>query len=87
MIAALVVFHYARPEMEYGILRYFGVEVRTNWLTDLRLWYAGLLVCCALISLFSLYINRTRVKHHPHRVRYNLVLLLLISVVMLIGVL
>lgn len=87
MLAALVIFHYARPELDYGILRYFGVDVRSHWMAELKFWYAFLLVVCAVISLCSLYINRTKVKHRPHRIRYNLVLLLLISVTLLIGVL
>jgi hypothetical protein len=59
LIGALVVFHYARPEHDYGLLRYFGADVRTTWIADLRNWYA-LLVGCALVSIISLIISHGR---------------------------
>lgn len=82
LIVALVLFHYGRPELETGIIRYFGIEVRKVWLPEFRFWYAFMLSCCALISIVSLWVNRSRVKHH-HRIRYNVVLLLLVSMFLL----
>ncbi|MGP7734135.1 hypothetical protein [Oceanimonas smirnovii] len=38
-ILLLVLFHYARPEQQYGYMRYLEVEVRTGWLTLPALWF------------------------------------------------
>lgn len=85
LIVALIVFHYGRPELEYGVLNYFGIEVRRTWLPEYFLWYIGLLSSCSVISLYSLYINRTRVAHKPHRLRFNTVLLLLVCITMILS--
>lgn len=84
LIGALILFHYGRPELEYGILNYFGFTVRKVWLVEFKFWYFVLLTCCCLTSLLSMFVNRNRVKHHRHRVRYNTVLLLLIAFAMML---
>ncbi|OYD25206.1 hypothetical protein [Oceanimonas baumannii] len=35
----LILFHYGRPEQQYGYMRYLEVEVRTGWLTLPALWF------------------------------------------------
>lgn len=41
-IILLVLFHYGRPEQDFGYLRYQDIAVRAEWLTLHRVWfYAG----------------------------------------------
>jgi hypothetical protein len=82
-IVALVVFHYGRPEQSYGVLQYFGIIVRADWIPDLRHWYQSLLRICCGLSLVSLLVNHSRVKT-KNRVRFNTVLLLLVTLTLLL---
>ncbi|MGO1247564.1 MAG: hypothetical protein ACTHY5_08895 [Oceanisphaera sp.] len=42
-ILLLVLFHYGRPEQEFGYLRYQDISVRAQWLTLHLFWvYAGI---------------------------------------------
>ena len=79
-IIALIVYHYARPEQDYGIFRYRGIAVRDHWIADLRIWFELLLAVCAGLSLITLIINKRLMKRKTDRFGYNLVLLLLICV-------
>ncbi len=38
-ILLLVLFHYGRPEPDFGYLRYLGIPVRTEWLTLPAYWF------------------------------------------------
>ncbi|WP_375057900.1 hypothetical protein [Zobellella sp. DQSA1] len=38
-ILLLILFHYGRPEQEFGYLRYLEVEVRTHWLSLPTFWF------------------------------------------------
>lgn len=59
-LAALVVFHYARPEIAYGMQEFWGVEGRREWSESLSLYLMILLVCCMLLSLVVLILKRQR---------------------------
>ncbi|MFT4926617.1 MAG: putative membrane protein SirB2 [Phenylobacterium sp.] len=86
-IIALVVYHYGRPEMDYGVFRYHGIAVRDHWLEESRLWYEGLLMVCVFLNLISLAINKKVMRRHQDRLRYNVVSLLLICIAILVQLL
>ncbi len=79
-VVALVLFHYARPELETGVARYFNLSVRDNWIVSLKVWLEGFLVLCCVFSLISMGINFRRLRRKGDRFQYNLIILLLVAV-------
>lgn len=78
-IVALLLFHYARPEMDSGIARYYGVEIRHHW----DPFYSNSLLyvvwCSCLFSLLSLFLGVKRSRRSSDNRRYNLTLLVLVT--------
>ncbi|PAJ73652.1 hypothetical protein CJF42_14645 [Pseudoalteromonas sp. NBT06-2] len=79
-IAALVMFHFARPEIEYGIVRYFGLSVRKAWLSNPKDILLFLLYTCSFISILAMVIGRVRNRRRHDAQRYNLFMLLLVCI-------
>jgi hypothetical protein len=80
-IAILVLVQYARPEMNSGLVRYYNITIRTEWLPQLSdLIFLLLCICCG-ISISSLVFNHYRVSNNSGNHLYNLILLGLISIV------
>ncbi|WP_199611629.1 hypothetical protein [Flocculibacter collagenilyticus] len=86
-VAALIVFHYARPELEYGLLKYWGISVREHWVLSLKDILFGLLVVCSCLSLLSMYYNKKRLRRKQDHFRYNFMLLFLVSVATMLSIL
>lgn len=59
-LAALLVFHYARPEFISGVQAFWGVTGRQEWSPALSLYLVSLLVVCVVISLLVLFLKRKR---------------------------
>lgn len=59
-IAALLVFHYARPEFISGVQAFWGVTGRQEWSSSLIFYLFGLLVTCVAISVTVLILKRLR---------------------------
>ena len=59
-LAALIVFHYARPEFISGVQAFWGVSGRQNWSASLSVYLVGLLLVCVLISMLVLVLKRQR---------------------------
>ncbi|KXI30866.1 hypothetical protein AX660_04120 [Paraglaciecola hydrolytica] len=59
-LAALIVFHYARPEFVSGVQAFWGVSGRQNWSYSLSIYLAGLLLVCVLISILVLILKGKR---------------------------
>lgn len=78
-VAALIMFHYARPEIEYGIVKYFSLEVREAWLAQPKNILMSLLYACAGLSFVGMILGRIRSRRQSDNQRYNLILLLLVS--------
>lgn len=76
-LIALIVFHYARPQIDYGFLKYKDVVVREHWDAEYLPWYLMLLWGCMAITLFDLGVRILRRHRHRHHHYYNLVILLL----------
>lgn len=59
-LAALIVFHYARPEFVSGVQAFWGVTGRQQWLSSLSMYLVILLFVCVLISVLVLILKRQR---------------------------
>ncbi len=86
-LAALIVSHYARPEMDSGLVRYLGLDVRDYWRPRLTFWLVYLLWGCVLVSVVSFLLNRARLKRRSDHLHFNIILLLLSSSGMLFYIL
>lgn len=76
-VLALVMAHYARPEMDTGLVRYWGIEVRTDWRPKLTLYLQYMLWATAAISGISLVLNYLRSRRRNDHLHLNIILLLL----------
>ncbi len=83
LLVALIIFHYARPEMEYFVYQLVEqqVQVRTSWLTELKTWLELTLYFCLTLGVSTILLNQTRLKRRTDRQRYNVYMLVLISLV------
>lgn len=79
-ILALLLVHYARPEMDTGLVRYWDIEIRGDWHPALTNWLQAMLYGTALLSAISLVLNRLRLRRKDDRLHFNLVILLLASI-------
>ena len=82
-IAALIVFHYARPELISGVQEYWGVEGRQDWSFSLSYYLLGLLAICTSLSLGVLILRKYRNRRESDYFGINVVILLLISITVL----
>ena len=76
-VLALVMAHYARPEMDTGLVRYWGIEVRTDWRPKLTLYLQYMLWATAALSGISLVLNYLRSRRRNDHLHLNIILLLL----------
>lgn len=83
-IACLVVAHYASPELDTGIVRYWGLEIRSDWHPLLTRYLRYMLWAVTLLSGFSLLLNRLRVRRRGDHLHFNIIMLLLTSVGLLL---
>ncbi len=86
-LVALVISYYAAPESNYGILRYYGIDVRQFWLTPLTGYLYILLWLSALGSYVALMIDKYRSRRRIDNPHYNLMLLLAINIIWLVIIL
>lgn len=84
MAAVLILVHDARPEMNSGLVRYWGIEIRTHWRADLTAIIEILLWCNAALSLLAIAINRLRLRRKDDNRYYNLWLLGALSTALLL---
>lgn len=77
-ILSLILFHYARPEMEFGIMRYFAIEARDYWLAKPKNMVTVLLLLSTLISAIVIFLKQLRAKRHSDSVGANQIGLVLI---------
>ena len=76
-LLALVLAHYARPEMDTGLVRYWGIEIRTDWRPKLTLYLQLMLWLIAALSVASLLLNYLRSRRRNDHLHLNIILLLL----------
>lgn len=83
-VVALGITHMAKPEFNSGLVRYWNIQIRTEWHPELTPQLIYILWWCCGISLLSILLNRARLRRAGDRMRYNVVVLLLISAAMLV---
>lgn len=84
LVVALILFHYARPDLVYGFQQYWGMEENTSWsesyLNALRI---TLQVCLGL-SLVSIILRSRRTRRRNDRFGINLFILSILAVISLL---
>ncbi len=83
-VIALGLTHMAKPEFNSGLVRYWGITIRTYWHPELTPQLMYLLWWCCGISLLSILANRARLRRAGDRMRYNVLVLLLMSTALLV---
>lgn len=76
-LLAMIIAHYARPEMNTGLVRYWGIEIRSEWHPMLTVYLQYFLLASAISSGLSLLLNRLRLRRRTDHLHFNIVLLLL----------
>jgi hypothetical protein len=84
---ALVMSYYAAPESNYGVLRYYDVDIRQFWLTPLTGYLYILLWLSALGSYLALMLDKYRNRRNADNTHYNVVFLLTVNLIWLIYIL
>lgn len=85
-VAALIVFHYARPELISGVQEYWGGEGRQDWSYSLSYYLLALLGFCTSISLSVLILRKFRNRRQNDYFGINVIILLIVSVTVLIWI-
>ena len=83
-LVAMIIAHYARPEMDTGLVRYWGIEIRDEWHPRLTAFLQYFLTFAALLSGLSLAMNRLRARRRNDHLHFNIVLLLIGSLSLLL---
>ncbi len=83
LVAALLVLHYARPDFITGVQNYWGIEGRDFWSREHLDDLLTLLQICLVITLVAFTMHTRRNRRKSDSFGYNLIILLVISVLSL----
>ena len=83
LIGALVVFHFARPEMVTGLQTYWGIEGRTTWSEEHVDALIMLLQLCLGMTLLTMLLRSRRNRRREDNYGVNLFILAGISMLSL----
>ena len=86
-LIALILSYYAAPDHDYGVLRYYGVEIRQFWLTPLTGYLYMLLWLSALGSYLALMTDKYRRRRRSDNTNYSLIFLLTVNLTWLVYIL
>lgn len=86
-LIALVMSYFAAPDDDYGILRYYDVEIRKFWLAPLTGILYIMLWVSALTSYLALMVVRYRSRRQVDNNEYNMWFLIIVNLVWLIYIL
>ena len=78
-VVAMLVFHYARPELETGFMQMLGVDSRDDWSVPLTGYLLILLLICFCLSLAALVIRQKRARRLQDGPWLNLMILTCLS--------
>lgn len=74
-VGAMMVFHFARPELESGLSRFWGEPVRQEWDAELTGWLYVMLFVCALSSILLIFLRKHRSRRKNESQAANLIIL------------
>ncbi|AWL11807.1 hypothetical protein HMF8227_01329 [Saliniradius amylolyticus] len=83
-VLALVLFHYARPELITGLITYWKLQVREHWLESYSVYLIITVVLTFIISAAGTVIRRKRIRRRGDAIWLNLPVLLVISVMFIL---
>ncbi|WP_438863083.1 hypothetical protein [Neptunicella sp.] len=78
-VAALAVFHFARPELETGFSRFLDIDTREGWNHSLVGWLVWLLVFCVVMSVLMIVLRSRRARRKTDALWVNIFFLMLIA--------
>lgn len=78
-VAAMLLFHYARPELQTGFMQALGINTEQGWHHSLTGWLLLTLVVTVLLSLVALLVRGRRSRRRNDGLWLNLMLLALLS--------
>ncbi len=78
-LIALIMSYYIAPETNYGVVRYYDIEIRKFWLTPLTGYLYILLWFSAVGSYIALLVDKYRSRRHTDYTNFNLYILLMIN--------
>jgi hypothetical protein len=84
LVGALVMFHFARPELVIGLHDYLGIESRTEWSDTHVIGLNALLKSCLVLTLVSMVLNQRRSRRQADRTGINLFILVAVVVISLL---
>ncbi len=79
--------YYAAPDKDYGVLRYYDIEIRQFWLTPLTGYLYILLWLSALGSYLALMTDKYRSRRRSDAPLGNLIFLLAVNLTWLVYIL
>ncbi|MCW8107871.1 hypothetical protein OPS25_05085 [Alteromonas ponticola] len=83
LVAALITFHFARPEFVSGVQEYWGLEASTGWSREHVTRLFTLLQLCLGLSLVTMLLRARRTRRRNDYYGINLFILVGISAVSL----
>ncbi len=83
-LIALILFHYARPELETGLIRYFELPFRDHWVIELKTVFLYTLWACCGLSTINFLVNLLYKRRSTDHIWFNPVLLIVICLVFII---
>ncbi len=83
LVAALITFHFARPEFVSGVQEYWGIEASTGWSREHLTRLFALLQLCLGLSLVTMLLRARRTRRRNDYYGINLFILVGISVISL----
>ena len=86
-LIALTVSYYAAPDKDYGVLRYYDIEIRQFWLTPLTGYLYILLWVSALGSYLAMMVDKYRSRRRSDNPQYHLIFLILVNLSWLLFIL
>ncbi len=85
-VAAMVVFHYARPELISGVQEFWGVDGRKDWSETLSFYLILLLSLCTGLGVTTAVMKRRRSRRKNDFFGINLLILLIIAISSLVWI-
>lgn len=82
-LVSMLAYHYARPELEFGLLRFWNIDIRNHWDPEaLPIYLYALWGCCGM-TLIHIALNFRRNRRMEDHHFFHSVMLLVITLISL----